>query len=213
MQRFFTVGAALALLVAPLTAQVPRPGLGVGVSLDLTPTSDFSLLGNLKFSARTVNLHFPISVGRTFRLEPMVGYAHESQKITVNGASIEASATVWRLGLGLLYQLRAHGDFQAYAGGRVGIRHRSQKASQSDPNNPPPQSVKASQSDKFIAAVFGGEFYFSPHFSLGGEAQLSYTDDGDIKTSQTPPPGPGPTQTESGSQLETGGLIVVRWYP
>ena len=85
---------------------------------------------------------------------------------------------------------------------------------QTDAMAPVRPSARATQSDKFLAAVFGGEFYLSSHFSLGGEAQLSYTDLGDIKVSQTPtPPFPVSNTGESGSMLETAGLIAVRWYP
>lgn len=214
MRRILTVGVTLAALAAPLQAQGPKPGFGVGVSLDLTPTGDFSLFEDFRFPGRSGNIHFPIRISRSFRLEPMLGYAHEHQRNAIGGSSFDMKATLWRLGVGFLYQLRPQGDFQAYAGGRVGIRRRSQKITQTNPSFPPPVTNKATQSDKFLAAVFGGEFSFSPHFSLGGEAQLSYTDLGDVKVSETPPPPfPQPNISESGSQLETAGLIVVRWYP
>lgn len=211
--RLLVLSVVTAVLASPLDAQSKTSRVGVGVSLDVTPTGEWSLFEEFRFPGRTGNIHVPIQVSRNLRLEPMLGYAHEHQRSTSGGSSLDVSATLWRLGIGVLYQLPAKGDFRAYAGARLGLRHRSQKLRQEDPSFPTATS-KAWQNDKFLAAVFGGEFFLSPHFSLGGEAQLSYTDLGDIKLSQTPPnPFPPTNIGESGSELETAGLVTVRWYP
>lgn len=214
MSRILPIGLVLLVLSQAAQAQEKRPQVGVGVSLDVTPTGDFSLFDELHLTGRTGNIHVPIQVAPRVRLEPMIGYAHESQETTNGSATFKASGTLWRVGVGLLFQLSSHEDFQAYAGGRVGLARRSAKFTDSDPNFPPPTTTKASQKNTFLAAALGGEFYFSPRFSLGGEAQLVYTDLGDVKASANPaPPFPTPGVGESGNELTTAGLIVVRWYP
>lgn len=214
VSRILPIGLVMLVLTQAVEAQDKRPQVGVGVSLDLTPTGDFSLLDELHFTGRTGNIHVPIQISPTVRLEPMIGYAHESQKTTNGSTTSTAAGTLWRAGIGLLFQFSKHEDFQAYAGGRAGLARRSVKFTNSDPNFPPPTSTRASQKNTFLAAVLGGEFYFSPRFSLGAEAQLVYTDLGDVQVSATPPPPfPAPGVGESGSELSTAGLIVVRWYP
>jgi hypothetical protein len=214
VSRIMLSGLDMLALSQTGEAQERRPQVGVGVSLDLTPTGDFSLFDELHLTGRTGNIHVPIQISPTVRLEPMIGYAHESQEATNGSATSKAAGTLWRAGVGLLFQFSNHEDFQAYAGGRAGLARRSVKLTNSDPNFPPPTTAKASQKNTFVAAVLGGEFYFSPRFSLGAEAQLVFTDLGDVKNSTSPPPPvPTPGIGESGSELTTAGLIVVRWYP
>jgi hypothetical protein len=199
-------------LVAPAEGQISDPRFGVGVSLDMTPTSGFSLGGSFSFEARTGNLHFPIRVSRSIRLEPAVGYARETQEVNNPTSSAEGKFSVLRVGLGVMFLLPRGESFLAYAGPRVGLRRRTQKITDRF-TGAPTITTTVQQTDKFLSAAFGGEYFLSPYFSLGGEAQLTYTDFGATDFEIDPPPPPGTGAEFDGSRLETAGLIMIRWYP
>jgi hypothetical protein len=204
-------GAALLVFAASSQAQGPRPGFGVGVSLNMTPTSGFALSGGQAFDARTGNIHLMFRAARAWRIEPMFGYARESQKATLSGNTQTATFNLWRVGVGFLYLLPRGSSFQAYVGPRLGLVHKYEKDEIRGPGFPT-ASATLTETDKFISAVFGGEYFLAQRFSLGGEAQITYTNFGDLNRKSVPP-NPNPQPKRDGSSLETGGLIVVRWYP
>ena len=210
----FRVGLVLVLVAGagPLRAQLAGDRFGVGVSLDMTPTSGALLAGGATFDARPGNIHFPIQVSRSIRIEPTLGYAREKEESSLGTTSVSGYYRIWRLGVGVLLLMPRSAHFQAYIGGRVGIANQYQKQQFEDTSIPFAQSSTAKRSDKFLSTVFGGEFYFAPEFSLGGEAQITYTNYGDIDVSSTPP-NPSPQPRSDGSRLETAGQIALRWYP
>ena len=203
----------LLVFAAAGQAQTPPQRFGVGVSLDMTPTSGFAVGAGPAFEARTGNIHLPIGVSPTFRIEPMMGYARDSRKSSSPTSSFSESFSILRIGVGFLYVMPRSASFHLYAGPRLGIwRLRSEEKSTSP--GFPTFSQTAKQTNKFLSGVFGGEYFIIPAFSVGGEAQLTYTSYGDVDNSSSPPPPPGSPGSEfSGSKVETAGLIVVRWFP
>jgi hypothetical protein len=208
-----TLLAAVLLLglVVPAQAQTSSPRFGTGVSLDMTPTSGFSLDGGFNFDARTGNLHFPVRISRSIRLEPTLGYARETREQSDPSSSSEGKFSVLRVGLGIMFLLPRGESFLAYAGARVGLRRRTQEITNRFTGFPSTTS-RIQQTDKFLSAVFGGEYFLAPYFSLGGEAQVTYMAYGEPDV-DTDPPQPGPQLQFDGSSLATAGLIVIRWYP
>lgn len=212
--RILPLFLLLALPAAPALAQTGNtPRFGVGVSLDMTPT-DGSLGMGSQLSARTGNIHFPLQVSTRIRIEPMAGFASESDKSTDTfmGQSTvnESRLTVWRLGVGVFYVFQTTSPLRLYAGPRLGLRRRSLRQHYEDPLNSATQKV--SQRDWFLSAAFGGEYFPLRHFSVGGEAQVTYTGFGDLNVETTPPVPPGSSTEFGGHSVDTAGLIVVRWY-
>jgi hypothetical protein len=212
--RFTATVLFLSQFSTPVAAQAPAQRFGVGVSLDMTPTSSFTILGGSPIlEARTGNIHFPVRVSRRLRIEPMLGYAKETQKSTSSGSSNSSSFSTLRFSVGLTWLLPRGSDFQLYAGPRLGLWRRRAQDKTTAPGFPA-FSQTASQTNKFLSGVFGGEYFVTPSFSVGGEAQLTWTSFGDIDISLSPPnPAPPPPTDLSGSKWETAGLIVVRWFP
>jgi hypothetical protein len=54
----------------------------------------------------------------------------------------------------------------------------------------------------------GGEFFISPHFSLGGEAQLNYIAFSDPEVNPTP----SSTQSRTNKIVTNNALMFFRWY-
>jgi Outer membrane protein beta-barrel domain len=206
-------GILLICAASVLQAQTPRQSFGVGVSLDMTPTDGFVVGAGPGFEARTGNIHVAIRAGRSIRIEPMIGYARDRRKTSSSTNTSQETFSVLRASLGALYLIPRGSSFQVYTGGRLGMWRLRTEDRTTSPGFPT-FSSSAKQTNLFLSAVFGGEYFIVPAFSVGGEAQLTYTSYGDIDFDVNPPPPPGgPSSEFSGSKVETAGLIVIRWFP
>jgi hypothetical protein len=143
----------------------------------------------------------------------MLGYARESQEGSIGTQTSSEAVSALRLGVGFLYLMpQRGGSFQMYAGPRAGIWRLRAKLTSEVPGFPT-YTQTFHQDNKFVAGVFGGEYFVAAMFSIGGEVQLSYTDYGEIDVDVDPSPGPVPDTDNDGSKVETAGLIVLRWFP
>ena len=191
--------AAMCLLFAtPLLAQETQPTakepvrVGIGVSLNpaiiLIPTTGFLPFG-------ISNFLIPIKVGKTATLEPEIGIFRTSEE---QGGTTQ-SLSSWRVGLGVLFDMKTRDLLTPYAGARFGFSRTKEDDS----------ATETTQSSWFMGAVLGAQHFFSPHFSLGGEIQLVRTSIGDADVSPAPP---FPIPESSQSAISTSGLVILRWF-
>jgi hypothetical protein len=186
----------LIVLAAPAQAQSPWK-LGVGISLnqlfaDLDEESTFAIPIN--------NLFFPVAFGQRLLLEPEVGMTNGKQTVEVLSVRQEFKATIWRLGIGIFYRFPATEDLRVYVGPR--FKWIRTTASEDDGT----EKTKFAETDVSIGAALGGEYFFSSHFSLGGEAQFNYVDLGE------PDVEVGDVVDLRRRIFTTDTLVMIRWY-
>lgn len=180
-------------------AQDDSPKVGVGVAF-LAASPIGQLTG-------TSTLYFPVATGRSFRLEPTLGWHHTSFEETasdpgspING--ISGSSSAFLLGVGLFGVTRPAGETLLYYGPRLGVAWA--KTSESDQSG---NSLKETQTNWFATATLGGEQRVS-HFSVGGEVGLSY-----LHIGRPSFEGTGFVASDAGgSSVGTGASAFVRWY-
>jgi hypothetical protein len=148
--------AAFAVAAATIAqAQEARQQVGVGVSINPFEAGAFSTGAA---ALPTVEVYVPINVTPKLRIEPSLG-------ILTNDVNNGTSTRDVTLGVGVFYVQRLAAPFDLYMGGRLKLNfaHRETTNGGSD-----------SGTDVLLAGALGGEHYFSPHFSLGAEAQLGF---------------------------------------
>jgi hypothetical protein len=185
--------------------QAQQPGLHLGVGVSLNPAAIINPDNGVFLPVGLGNIYLPVQLVPWVRLEPEVGLFRVSQKASGTGFSSSETSTVLRLGIGVFYVFPADHGFRAYIGPRAGLIRTSDKFELS---GSPSTSTK--RTDHFLGIALGGEYLFTPHFSLGAEAQLNRISIGD---EETDPPSPfPPSGTSDQSVLSNNGLIFVRWY-
>jgi hypothetical protein len=186
----------LIVLAAPAQAQSPWK-LGVGISLNQLFAS---LDEESTFAIPINNLHFPVAFGQRLLLEPEVGMTKGKQTVEVLGVRQEFKATIWRLGIGIFYRFPATDDLRVYVGPR--FKWIRTTASEDDGTD----KTEFAETDVSIGAALGGEYFFSSHFSLGGEAQFNYIDLGE------PDVEIGDVVDLRRKIFTTDTLVMIRWY-
>jgi len=207
--RIPVVVAAALLAATAASAQVQQRPLGIGVTVN--PWALFVMeeddLGYMPWGFG--DFYLPINAGPGVRIEPEAGVWRMSMESSTPTSRSSSSGTQLRLGVGLLLLKPLGGGTQFYAGPRAGIIRTSSRYQYSGPYVPATDQ-KSHQTDKWIALAVGGEHFFSPHFSLGAEAQLKYISYGEeVVDSGTSPP---PDADYSRSALSNTGLIFLRYY-
>jgi len=196
---------ALLALAAPLLAQesvsTTRPdtgsfGIGMTISTFAVLVEDFTMT---PFGVSAILL--PIRVSGKMMLEPEIGIIRVKYSSTSATGSTEYAFTNVRLGTGILAQLARRGALRPYAGPRVGIERRSTRSVSSATG-----TDKTTQTNWSLSGVLGAQHYFTEHFSLGGEAQLSYVKFGNQETSGFGEPVSGRTL------VHTTAVAMLRWY-
>lgn len=203
----FAVAALVAAL--PLTAQQPAapPRAGsVGFGVILNPAvllafdeEDFLSLPGFN------NFMVPLRVGERLTIEPEFGIFRYSASSSGSGGSYSSTFSNLRLGVGILASLKARGALQPYAGPRLGIARNSSRSSYSGSTT----EYTTKRSDWYASGVLGAQYFFSPHFSLGGEVQVTRTSLGQEETE--PPSGGSPTEAST-TLISSNGLLMLRWF-
>lgn len=167
MKKFIVIAAVLSVPGSALAAEV-----GLGVSI--------------KSSDSTI--YVPINVSESFRIEPMLQYVNETSEdrlLPDTPYTIAASydTTQWIVGAGLFGVTKLADSASVYYGGRIGYQSVKNEIAYTG-SLPPGYTRPASSSDEYdgylLAPTVGLEYHFSEHFSIGGEAALTYTSfDGD----------------------------------
>lgn len=188
------LGAAFLLSFNLLYAQEEKTRVGFGVSIGketmiIEEGTAFTLFDFPSF-------YMPILISRQFRLEPWIGLYRYSRTVEDR----KNSYMLFSLGCGI-FSMKDKGKVDIYYGARFGLVHisYSYKYSSNDYN----EDDEDSKTDFYIGPAIGGEYFFTDHLSLGGEAQLSYAfidqlghNDKDV----------------SESLISSKTLIFVRWY-
>jgi hypothetical protein len=202
--RIASLAAFFAGLVAASAAhaQVPEHAVGFGVSLNptaLTAGNELTLMLPIGFG----NIYLPIIAGPGLKVEPEFGILRTSSSSSGNGASGSQTGTLVRVGAGVFQLIRVGGNTALYVGPRVAMIRTS--SSETYSGGTPTSSHQTSWS---FGAAFGGEYFFSPHFSLGGEVQLNYI----LVGQPVVEPGSGSSSTSHDHMISNNGLIFVRLY-
>lgn len=202
MRTILAILGVAVMATAQVMAQDDSAKVGVGIAF-LADNPIGQLTG-------TSTVYVPIATGRSFRLEPTLGWHHSSAQLTsndptnpTNGTSQSSSALL--LGTGLFGISRVGNGTLVYYGPRIGIAFgRLQETDQSG------NSLKQSETDWFAAATVGGEHRIS-HLSVGGEVDLAYLHLGTPSFEQSGTATFLATGVE-GSSVGTGASAFVRWY-
>lgn len=192
--RIATLAAAIAALTlaAPAAAQQAArgdPRLGIGVAL-----SNFDV-ATLFTGSGAAQIYVPINLTPTLRLEPHFGYV--SVEDDADPTNDFSSLTI---GIGALFTSQVAPQVLAYVGPRLSLSFASETVGVGGG-----ATTDADRTDFRIAAAFGGEYQFSPRFSIGAEGQLGYLAIGDTDL--------GPLGEEpGGSSVQTSALVFFRVY-
>jgi hypothetical protein len=108
-----------------------------------------------------------------------------------------------RLGVGLFAVRPVDSSFNSYFGPRVGILSTSSTSSSTGSSE-----SKTTETDFFVGFCLGGEYLLSPHFSMGGEAQLNYISFGNPDRTS----GSATSSTRSQSLFTNNAVMFFRWY-
>jgi len=190
MHRLLISGFAFALLLIQPVQSQPQEDVTVGLGVSIN-TLDLALADG---SGRTASLSpftftLPVTTS-SFRLDPEIGFFRSSQSTDQRSQS----QSVFTAGTGAFY-LSQYDNAQLLIGGRLGLRRRGFTQEFGD------DEESRSAIDFLIGPAVGGEYYMSPHFSIGVEARFIYVNRG---TSEETP------EDVSASQLRTSGVASLR---
>ncbi len=198
MHRRFALAAVAALTLAGAAqaqtrgaaADGGRSKFGVGIGVNANAVVDVATV--LTERQVPTMVYFPIVLSQQFRVEPQLGIATYSTE--------GASGSVFAIGAGFFLTQPIAQATDLYVGPRLVLGFTGAERT----NN---FGVKLSGSavDVTIAAAIGAEYLVSPHFSVGAEAQLGYTNRPDI-TDQ------GATIVPKISGVATEGIVFLRAY-
>jgi hypothetical protein len=191
-----------------LGAQEPRKTMfGLGVTFNpgalLEPGGSDVFLTQSGFN----NILVPIRM-TTVTFEPEFGFnravvEREVQTGPTTFTKLKSTVAVKRIGVGLLKQFARRENLEPYLAPRIGFIF----ASSEEPSGTT-TTIKVSSTNFYLTGASGAQYFLSDHFSLGGEAQLTYTKLGKPKVTGSSFSSSG----ESGSTITTLGVIAIRWY-
>lgn len=191
-----------------VAAQTDDTRIGLGVSLGKEVLASELLTITMLDNP---SVYMPIVINGKFRIEP------EFSLMTYSGSNeeydVESHYKILVLGMGLFPQTRV-GSVDIYYGIRLGIISTAYHEKYQDWDyvwDPVYQDYREitstvendeSKMDFFVGPAIGGEYFFSEHFSLGGEIQANFVFlgqyDDDSETSE--------------SMFKMKPLVFVRWY-
>lgn len=214
--------AALLAMLAGTRAASAEPtlhgeGVHVGLGAGLSPFGLVLFDNDIVPPAQAGGgLYVPIDIGESLRVEPEVGLFRYSTSRTSDGLEESAAYTSLRFGSGVFYRMALGESSGAYVGGRLGLVLNSETDENYQPDatgNETKTTTTESRTDLSVALAGGGEHFFTPHFSLGAEAQLGMLFQGDETREREPAEEQtGPTVETSGFVLETRSLLFARVY-
>jgi hypothetical protein len=201
IRRLFIIAGMLALVSAAEAQERRTVGLGVKINPLALITSEDTQAPLLPLGLTSFSI--PINVSRNFRVEPEFGLWSSSETVTSTfppPATGDISSTYISAGAGVMYQQPIDDSFNAYGGIRGGIVASSQTLRQGS------TTIDRSETDFFVGPCGGGEYLFSPHFSMGTELQINYIKFGEPETDATT------TEPRNRSSIVTNAVIICRVY-
>jgi hypothetical protein len=165
----FIFFAAAGFFAVPSKAQERDPEkITFGIGIEFFPSA---IAGDqsLKFQQPGfANLIAPIQLGPHIFIEPELGVYIYNQDQTVDSVKQHFDREIVRTGFGVFYSVEPDKSFEWYIGARLGIFS-------SEQHQKPVSADSSSQWGVFYAGdAFGVEYFFSPHFAIGGELQLNH---------------------------------------
>lgn len=207
MRKCITLIFTLAFLLtiqAPASAQDTRVGIGVGIgsqNLALSPSLDDVALSS---PLGLASVYLPITLS-SLRIEPEVSFLRASSSTESGDFETSTTSTAVVLASGV-FAGQQRGNTYLYYGGRLGVSFSSTTEESSFGNDSNEETT--SRTNFFVGPAVGGEYFFSDHFSLGGEAQLRYLSIGEPQTDDDD----DEETDESNSLLRTLATFFVRWH-
>jgi hypothetical protein len=174
----------LALTITALTLLVTAaPALAQGAAADRRQFG-FGIGANASFDETTgaypYEIYVPLRLGPALKLEPSIG-------ILTGSGDNDFSDVL--LGIGVFAVRRVSAPVDLYFGGRLKLNFVSEEIAGGEDD---------SDTDFYITAAAGGEYFVVPAFSLGLEANLGYYALGDLSGDQ--------------SGLYSTGIFFLRMY-
>jgi opacity protein-like surface antigen len=162
-------GAAVALSLSIVTPQASAAEVGVGVSL-FGNESGYGVYLPIRFGNIIVEPELTVyksSSDQTYPLAPTSNRNSDNQNLL--------------LGTGVYLRHELAPSIEYYVGGRLG--YTKYKYSTKYPSSPS-SNYSNDEDGYYIGPVFGAEYFFNKHFSLGLDASLIYrSTSGDYKSS------------------------------
>lgn len=188
-----------------------------GIGISLNPASEFSNDNGTNVALlRMVNVNFPMQLSSSFRLEPYLGLYSTTKSESNIYFTEDVAQTAFQIGTGAFYTWNPTTDkkFTGYFGGRFGVVFQSSsldhQATAFAGNSHTAKSIK--ETDISIAAVLGGEYFLSQHFSLGGEIQFAFVNQGNPNETDTPATTNDTQEKLTVTTFMTNAQIFVRLY-
>jgi hypothetical protein len=195
--------ACLALLVSSgLGAQEKTRSIGLGTSISpgalMVPGESELIVFQTGFNSILIPIRW---------ISLMRGKSEQTVQTGTNTfGTATSSITTTRIGVGILKHLAKRENLEPYVGPRLGSIRTTSKSKSPFSTNSQEQTIKTK--DWFLSAVGGAQYFFSPHFTIGAEAQLIYTKLG----SEERTPSTSTQQESTRSTLGTTGLAILRFY-
>ena len=187
----------IALFLVPNLVDAQEKGTRVGVGVSMGREIIYVYWQSIVTMSDYPSFYLPLYITSRFRIEPEFGFWRYSYSEDVDRYE-KSKYTVFSLGCGI-FPASKMGKVQIYYGARFVYIHFSRRAEVSHNGK---VVFDQSKTDFSIGPAIGGEYFFSDHLSLGGEAQLNYisigqfVDDDEI----------------SESLISSKTLVFVRWY-
>lgn len=155
MKKTLFAIAALLLATSASAAEGGKPFLGVGAELGLD----------------TSRITVPINVAPVLRIEPFIGLDRTKETDSTDPAGdFIRTDTTFTIGTGAFYLMEVGQNVELIAGGRLTLDNVSFK----EQDKAAGTTVDDSRWRVGLAAAGGAEYYFSPRFALGVEAELGF---------------------------------------
>ena len=151
------------------------------------------------------NFLVPIRVGQRLTLEPEFGIIRYSSSVSGSFGTSSSEFSHMRVGVGVLASLGRRGGLVPYVGPRIGVTRFRTSSRYSGSTT----EYKTSRDDWWVSGVVGGQYFFSPHFSIGGEAQVTRVS---LGQEENEPPSGSTSSDYSTTILGTNGLLVLRVF-
>jgi hypothetical protein len=184
-------------------------GIGVGFSPISIAGDDQNRFGNVGIT----DVYVPIQLGPNIRIEPQLGLyfqnAQQTLRDSIGNFLQHNSRQIVRSAMGVFYTSKVDEQFQFGIGARLGILS-SEYELKFDRQSALDSNHNENYAIFYTAACFTTEYWFSKHFSIGGEIQLYFYNYGSpittpIKDSYSP-------NTSSQTVISTSEVLAARFY-
>lgn len=176
--------------------------VGFGVALNPIAIADMDLDASV-LPVGLGNFTVPIQIGSSLRFEPEFGIFRGHSESSSNGSTSKYTQSLMRYGLAAHYLFAGSESFRPYVGPRVGFIRQS-----SDQEFTGSTPYESKRTDTYFGLALGGEYWFTPRFSLGGEVQVNRIGIGDEEVTNEP----APSGSYDASFVSSNGVVAVKFY-